>query len=103
MIALPERRCWRALSRHHDDVKDLHLRELFAADPSRGERLVAEAAGLYLDWFYCARWLDRHLAASTDVVLINPGDHMVWRRWHASGRSLAAGRHPGALERRLGA
>ncbi len=28
--------------------------------------------------FYCARWLDRHLAASAEVVLVNPGDHMVY-------------------------
>ncbi len=50
MTLLPGRQCWRALSRHHEDVKDLHLRELFAADPSRGEQLVAEGAGLYLDY-----------------------------------------------------
>jgi glucose-6-phosphate isomerase len=48
--ALSERRCWQGLSRHHDDLKDLHLRELFAADPGRGERFVAEGAGLYLDY-----------------------------------------------------
>jgi glucose-6-phosphate isomerase len=48
--ALPERRCWGALSRHHEDVKALHLRELFAADQCRGERFVAEGAGLYLDY-----------------------------------------------------
>jgi glucose-6-phosphate isomerase len=50
VIALPERRCWRALSKHHEDVKALHLRELFAADPSRAERFAAEGAGLYLDY-----------------------------------------------------
>ena len=50
MSALSERRCWQALRRHHEDVKDLHLRELFAADPGRGERFVAEGAGLYLDY-----------------------------------------------------
>jgi glucose-6-phosphate isomerase len=48
--ALSERRCWQGLSRHHEDVKDLDLRELFAADPGRGERFVAEGAGLYLDY-----------------------------------------------------
>jgi glucose-6-phosphate isomerase len=48
--ALRDRRCWHVLSRHHDDVKDLHLRDLFAADPSRGERFVAEGAGLCLDY-----------------------------------------------------
>ncbi len=50
MTLLPGRQCWRALRRHHEDVKDLHLRELFAADPGRGEQLVAEGAGLYLDY-----------------------------------------------------
>jgi glucose-6-phosphate isomerase len=48
--ALSERRCWQGLTRHYEDVKDLHLRELFAADPGRGERFVAEGAGLYLDY-----------------------------------------------------
>jgi glucose-6-phosphate isomerase len=41
---------WAALRRHHDAISALHLRELFAGDPARGERLVAEAAGLYLDY-----------------------------------------------------
>ena len=50
MSALTERRHWKALSRHHEDVNGLHLRELFAADPGRGERYVAEGAGLYLDY-----------------------------------------------------
>src|SRR5919206_962238 len=41
---------WQDLSRHYDEIKDVHLRELFAAEPDRGERLVAEAAGLRLDY-----------------------------------------------------
>jgi glucose-6-phosphate isomerase len=41
---------WQALSGHHEEVKDLHLRTLFAEDPRRGERMVLEAAGLYLDY-----------------------------------------------------
>jgi len=48
--AVSERQCWQGLSRHHEDVKDLRLRDLFAADPGRGERFVAEGAGLYLDY-----------------------------------------------------
>jgi len=47
---LPERKAWQALKRHHDEIAGVHLRELFAADPGRGERLTAEAAGLYLDY-----------------------------------------------------
>jgi glucose-6-phosphate isomerase len=48
--SLTERPQWRALSEHRGQIERRHLRELFAADPSRGERLVAEAAGLYLDY-----------------------------------------------------
>ena len=47
---LLERRAYQALERHHAEIAGLHLRDLFAADPGRGERLVAEAAGLYLDY-----------------------------------------------------
>ncbi len=47
---LTERPAWKALAAHHQAVRDLHLRELFASDPLRGERLTAEAAGLYLDY-----------------------------------------------------
>ena len=41
---------WKALTAHHETMRGVHLRELFAKDPQRGERLVAEAAGLYLDY-----------------------------------------------------
>src|SRR5439155_6043029 len=41
---------WRALAEHFEQVKDVHLRELFAADPRRGDHLAAEAVGLYLDY-----------------------------------------------------
>jgi glucose-6-phosphate isomerase len=47
---LPERTAWRELKRHHAEMAGQHLRELFAADPGRGERLTMEAAGLYLDY-----------------------------------------------------
>jgi glucose-6-phosphate isomerase len=47
---LTERPAWKALVAHHQTVRNLHLRELFANDPMRGERLAAEAAGLYLDY-----------------------------------------------------
>jgi glucose-6-phosphate isomerase len=47
---LPERKAWQALKRHYDEMAGVPLRELFAADPGRGERLTAEAAGLYLDY-----------------------------------------------------
>ncbi|MGA0586360.1 glucose-6-phosphate isomerase [Dyella sp. KRB-257] len=41
---------WQALRAHHERNGARHLRELFAADPTRGERLTAEAAGLYMDY-----------------------------------------------------
>jgi len=47
---LRERKAWQALKSHHTDIGELHLRELFAGDPRRGERLTAEAAGIYLDY-----------------------------------------------------
>ena len=41
---------WQALARHHDAIRDVHLRTLFAGDATRGERLTVEAAGLFLDY-----------------------------------------------------
>jgi glucose-6-phosphate isomerase len=41
---------WQALRAHYDKIKSLHLREMFAKDARRGERFVAEGAGLYLDY-----------------------------------------------------
>jgi len=41
---------WKALESHHQKVRELHLRQLFADDPKRGERLTTEAVGLYLDY-----------------------------------------------------
>jgi glucose-6-phosphate isomerase len=49
-VPLRDRKAWQALERHHADIGERHLRDLFAADPGRGERLTAEAAGLYLDY-----------------------------------------------------
>ncbi|HVD75769.1 MAG TPA: hypothetical protein VNC81_19540, partial [Xanthobacteraceae bacterium] len=41
---------WQALRDHYETVRGLHLRDLFADDPTRGERMTAEAAGVYLDY-----------------------------------------------------
>jgi glucose-6-phosphate isomerase len=49
-VPLNERREWQALEEHYQQTRHLHLRDLFATDPTRGERLTAEAAGLYLDY-----------------------------------------------------
>ena len=47
---LREREAWKALEKHHAEIGERHLRQLFADDPDRGERLVAEGAGLFLDY-----------------------------------------------------
>ncbi|MCW2988488.1 MAG: pgi [Solirubrobacterales bacterium] len=47
---LREQPAWGKLERHFAEIRDVHLRDLFAADPERGERLVAEGAGLRLDF-----------------------------------------------------
>jgi glucose-6-phosphate isomerase len=47
---LTERQAWNALAAHHRSVRELHLRKLFTDDPKRGERMTAEAVGLYLDY-----------------------------------------------------
>ncbi len=43
-------RSWKALRDHHAKIRDVHLRQLFADDPRRGERLTVEGVGLYLDY-----------------------------------------------------
>jgi glucose-6-phosphate isomerase len=47
---LREQKAWQALERHYGQISGLHLRDIFAEDPSRGERLNAEAVGIYLDY-----------------------------------------------------
>ncbi len=49
-VPLTQRAAWELLVDHHAEIGDHHLRDLFAEDPDRGERLVAEGAGLYLDY-----------------------------------------------------
>src|SRR3954449_11244503 len=48
--ALTRRPEWEALRRHHAEISSAHLRDLFDADPQRGERLAVEAEGIYLDY-----------------------------------------------------
>jgi glucose-6-phosphate isomerase len=50
MPPLRERKAWQALERDHAQIGDTHLRQLFDADPGRGERLTAQAEGIYLDY-----------------------------------------------------
>ena len=50
LAPLTERTAWKALEAHYPKVQNLHLRQLFADDPTSGERLTAEAVGIYLDY-----------------------------------------------------
>ncbi|MEN9936859.1 MAG: hypothetical protein RLZZ387_3438 [Chloroflexota bacterium] len=47
---LTQRSAWQALAAHYTQIRDTHLRDLFAQDHARAERFSAEAAGLYLDY-----------------------------------------------------
>ena len=48
--SLAARPAWKALEAHYRKIRDLHLRQLFADDPGRGERMTAEAVGIFLDY-----------------------------------------------------
>jgi glucose-6-phosphate isomerase len=47
---LTKRKAWKALSTHYEKIRTQHLRDLFAADPTRGERMTVEDVGLFLDY-----------------------------------------------------
>jgi len=50
MTSLTQKPVWKSLEKHYQSVKDLHLRTLFANDPSRGQQMTVEAEGIYLDY-----------------------------------------------------
>jgi glucose-6-phosphate isomerase len=50
MAPLAQSAAWKALEAHAEKHRDLHLKQLFAEDPRRGERFTFEAAGIYLDY-----------------------------------------------------
>jgi glucose-6-phosphate isomerase len=47
---MTERKAWKALTDHYEQIRHLHLRSLFANDPTRGERMTVEDVGLFLDY-----------------------------------------------------
>jgi glucose-6-phosphate isomerase len=49
-LPLTQRSAWKALEGHFKSIRDIHLRDLFAKDSARGERMTAEGAGLFLDY-----------------------------------------------------
>ena len=50
MLPLTARTSWKALKAHHDKIREVHLRTLFADDATRGERMTAEGAGILVDY-----------------------------------------------------
>ena len=50
VTVLTQRKAWQELTQHYEEIKGRTLREEFAADPGRGERLTAEGCGIYLDY-----------------------------------------------------
>ena len=50
MTATVKHQSWKALESHYQKISKLHLRDLFANDPERGERMSIDAVGLYLDY-----------------------------------------------------
>src|SRR6201987_2097080 len=65
---LAKRTAWKALESHYRKVRNLHLRDLFAHDPTRGERMAAEAAGSYLDYS------KNRITAQTIKLLLQPAE-----------------------------
>jgi glucose-6-phosphate isomerase len=64
-LSVAQRPAWQALAVHYQQIKDVHLRTLFAQDAQRGERFTLEALGLYLDY-------SKHrLTAETLRLLVN--------------------------------
>jgi glucose-6-phosphate isomerase len=63
MQPLRQTPAWAALEEHAAAIRGAHLRDLFAVDPARGERMVAEAAGLYLDY-------SKHRATDETLALL---------------------------------
>ena len=49
-MSLTEHPAWKALEAPYDEIRNLHLRKLFADDPGRGGQMMAKAAGIYLDY-----------------------------------------------------
>jgi glucose-6-phosphate isomerase len=60
---LTQRRAWNELKTHHDEIGGVHLRTLFAEEQDRGERFVAQGAGLYLDY-------SKHRARKRTIALL---------------------------------
>src|SRR5262249_49926444 len=71
---LTKRPAWQALQAHHRQIKDVHLRQLFADDPKRGERLTLDAVGLYLDYS------KTRVAGEPLTLLVRPAEESALRQ-----------------------
>ena len=81
---------WKALESHNKEVRNLHLRKLFADDPARGERFTASAVGIELDYSK-NRITDQTLQLLFQLVIVIPKDffalrlHLVGSHGHRFG------------------
>ena len=91
MIDAMDTPAWQALARHHDAVRDRHLRELFADDPGRVERLSLEAAGIHAD-------LSKHRVTQDTIALLL--DLAAERHVAARRDAMFRGEHVNATEDR---
>jgi len=91
VAGLRESRAWQALERHHRDIEGIHLRDLFAADTNRGQRLVADGAGLHLDF-------SKHRV--TDETMIMLGELARERGVEERREAMFAGEHINVSEDR---
>jgi glucose-6-phosphate isomerase len=90
-VPLRGTQAWGALEAHYEGIKDQHLRELFAADRERGERLVADGAGLFLDF---------SKNRVTDETLMLLGELARERGVHERRAAMFAGEHINVSEDR---
>jgi glucose-6-phosphate isomerase len=63
ILLLSDRPAWKALAAHHEKIRGMHLRTLFAEDPRRAERMSVDAAGIHLDY-------SKHRATAETVALL---------------------------------
>ena len=83
---LTSRPAWKALAAHHQKIGELHLRTLFAEDPGRGQRMIAEDLGFLLDYS------KNRITDETLKLLFQPG-HGVSVRHHKSPGAVLFANH----------
>src|SRR5437899_7321002 len=73
--SVTERGAWNSLLAHYQKVRELHLRKLFADDPTRGKRMTVDAVGLYLDYS------KNRVTDETLKLLVQLADESGLREW----------------------